>query len=124
MLMLFKMRNLKRTIACLALSLFAMTAAPADADYNRVDFTIRNASSYDIYGIFMSRSADENWHRDLLGTGVLSSGSRVSLTAQPDTYDLKLVDEDGDTCIVKGISVYQDKVWRITNSWLLGCEFH
>lgn len=120
-----KVETVKRTAACLAvvLGLSATIAIPAGAQ-DRVRVSIQNASRYDIYEIHMSRSSDRNWERDLPGNSVLASGGSFTLTAPEGTYDLKLVDEDGDTCTVKGLGVFDNKSWTITDSWLLGCEFH
>jgi hypothetical protein len=109
--------------ACLALGLlFCAAFLAAQGLWVRV--TIQNASSFDIYKVYLSRSSDPNWRHDLLGTGVLVTGRTFDITAPVGVYDLKLVDEDSDVCVVNGVSVYQNTVWRITDSWLLGCEFH
>ncbi len=123
--MFTKLKIEKRTAACLAvvLGLSAIIAIPAGAQ-DRIRVTIQNASRYDIYEVHLSRSNDRSWERDLLGAGVLVSGGSFALTAPEGIYDLKLVDQDGDTCMVKGLGLFEDKSWVITNSWLLGCEFH
>jgi len=106
-------------ILCLA----AGATTPAGA-VNRVRVNIANNSSYDIYQLFMSPTGDNNWGHDLLGDGTLTTGYSEVVTANPGRYDLKLVDEDGDTCIVMGLNVYESASWSITDRWLLSCEFH
>jgi hypothetical protein len=118
-------RTMRQQAACLvvAIWLLATTVIPAGAQ-DRVRVTIQNASRYDIYQIHMSRSGDASWRRDLLADGILASGDSFALSATEGTYDLKLVDEDGDICTVTRIRLYDNQSWRITDSWLLGCEFH
>jgi hypothetical protein len=86
---------------------------------------IENASIYDIYHIYMSPVGYTIWGPDLLGSNILYTNYTFT---QPGLaaghYDLKLVDEDGDSCVVPNVAVYGDTNWRITNSWLLNCEFH
>jgi len=115
----------KRTAACLAVMILlaAMVATPAGAQ-NRVLVNIQNASRYDIHKIYLSLSRDQGWERDLLGNSILRSGRSFDIAATEGYYDLKLVDEDGDTCVVNHVSVFSNKAWTLTDSWLLGCEFH
>lgn len=116
----------KQTAAFLAvaLGLTISVVAPAAALTNRVTVSMQNNSSYDIYRLYMSSSGISNWGRDLLGSRVFSSGTSFAVTADPGKYDLKLVDEDGDTCTVMGLSVYANASWNINDRWLLSCEFH
>jgi hypothetical protein len=107
----------------IGLFLLATVMISAQAE-TRVRVVLRNDSAYTIYQIHMSRTNDDSWRRDLLGSDVLSPGESITITASPGQYDLKLVDEDGDTCTVLRLSVLENKDWTITNSWLLGCEFH
>jgi hypothetical protein len=114
-----------RITACfIVLALLAGLTLSAQAQNGRMRVVLRNDSSYTIYQIHMSRTNDDNWRRDLLGFDVLSPGESITITASPGMYDLKLVDEDGDTCTVLRLSIHDNKDWTITNSWLLGCEFH
>ena len=119
-------RAVKQTAISLtvALVLIGGLAVSARAWSSRIRVDIANQSSYDIYGLFLSSSGDDLWGRDLLGSSVLATGTSVAVTAAPGRYDLKLVDEDGDTCTVMGLNLYSDTAWSITNRWLLSCEFH
>ena len=83
---------------------------------------VQNASSFDIYRLFMSSSSDPNWGPDLLGTEILSSGSTFTLTMPCDTYDIKIVDEDEDECTVMGVALCSDHAWVLTDQELLSCE--
>jgi hypothetical protein len=93
---------------------------------DRYTLHLVNTSGFDIYRIQMSSSDDRSWHGDLLGTsGVLESGNAFDITnIVAGEYDLKLVDEDGDTCVKMKVQFFQNKVVNITRDWLIGCEFH
>ena len=83
---------------------------------------IANQSSYAIRKLFLSSSEDD-WGRNLLGSGALAAGSSFAVTAFPGRYDLKLVDEDGNICTLMDLSINSDTAWSITDRWLLACEF-
>lgn len=116
----------KRPAAFLVVVLLAGgLAVSAKAWANRVTVSIANESSFEIYHVYMSSSGVNVWGPDLLGATILRPGYSLPVTAVPGRYDLKLVDEDGDSCEVPTLSVYDNTSWRITDPWLLACEvFH
>lgn len=93
----------------------------SSSNSSTVEFTIRNNSSWSIYYVYMS-SPDEGWGPDQLGSEVISSGGdSFTLRVRPGTYDLKLVDEDGDECTNFGISVQNDLTWSFGDTEWLEC---
>ncbi|MBN1772036.1 MAG: hypothetical protein JXB32_12280 [Deltaproteobacteria bacterium] len=85
--------------------------------------TIQNVSNYDIYQLYMSSSSDPNWGNDHLGQNILpANGGTVTLTMPCDTYDIKVIDEDGDECTMMQQPLCSDNAWLITNEELLSCE--
>ena len=121
--MLNKVRTLVLDVSFALITLFAVSA-PALAQ-NTHTLTIQNNSGYDIYEIQMSPSVDGFWERDLLGHHVLSTGnSFVISNITSGRWDIKVVDEDGDECIIQQVPVYQDRTWTLTPLGLVGCEFH
>ena len=112
--------------AAAALVLIVGTTASFVQAQSGYTFRIENSSEYAIYQIRMSSVDDSNWRQDLLGDSALPSGYHVTLprTYLPGFYDLKLVDEDGDVCIVPSVRVSGNTVWDVTDAWLLNCEFH
>ncbi|HEX2254591.1 MAG TPA: hypothetical protein VHQ65_15080 [Thermoanaerobaculia bacterium] len=89
------------------------------------DVTFVNKSSWDIYELYLSPSDDDEWGPDQLEEGVLESGGEFLLYSIPcDDYDVLLIDEDGDECILEEIDLCGDsEEWVITNKALLACEF-
>jgi hypothetical protein len=116
-------RQIRSILAVVALVLVA--GAYLLAAGSRWSLTIKNQSKFDIYELFISSSEAPNWGRDLLGSDVLRSGSSWTIQkVMTGEYDVKFVDEDGDTCILRNTQLTKDTAWDLTTNWLLRCEFH
>ena len=114
----------KLTQATLALALMGVatmaTAAKLDSAVK-----IRNDSDWSIHELYVSSEDDDEWGPDQLGSEIIESeGGSYQLHSIPcDSYDVRLVDEDGDECVVSGVLLCADKdTWRITNDDLLACQ--
>lgn len=86
--------------------------------------TIVNKSDWQIHQLFLSSVDEEDWGPDQLGNEIIDTDGRFTLQGIPcDDYDVRLVDEDGDECVVGGVALCgdQDK-WFITNDDLLSCQ--
>ena len=87
---------------------------------------IVNNSWWSIYQLYLSPTSSSEWGPDQLGAEVISSeGDTFSLNGIPcDNYDVKIIDEDGDACEIRGISLCgsNQERWEITNENLLGCQ--
>ncbi|HEX6159838.1 MAG TPA: hypothetical protein VF111_06705 [Thermoanaerobaculia bacterium] len=83
-----------------------------------------NQSKWEIHHLYLSSSSDESWGEDQLEDEVLTKGDSLTLTGIPcDEYDIKVVDEDGDECIIEAVSLCKDNsYWKITDKDLLECE--
>lgn len=114
---------MKKAAVCLALVCACLFAAEANAA-RKSNVTVHNDSDFTIYHFFLSSSADDEWGPDQLGDHVIKNGGSFTLKNIPcDEYDVKLVDEDGDECIVEAVDVCgEDDEWLITDDDLLECE--
>lgn len=86
---------------------------------------IRNDSDWAIHELYISSTDDDEWGVDQLHRDVIdSNGGRFQLQGIPcNTYDVQIVDEDGDACVVNKVRLCADRdVWRITNDDLLTCQ--
>ena len=110
---------MKKTL--IALLLLALTA-PAFAEKAKVK--VINQSKWEIHHLFLSASDEAEWGPDQLGEDVLTKGDSFTLTGIPcDTYDIKVVDEDGDECVIEAVDLCRDhSYWKITDKDLLECE--
>jgi hypothetical protein len=99
------------------------SSSPALAQ-KRASVKITNRSDWEIHHLFLSVTSEDAWGPDQLGEEVIGTGDSFTLTNIPcDSYDVKLVDEDGDECVVEDVDICgSDEGWKITNDDLLACE--
>jgi hypothetical protein len=115
-------------IAIVSAVLLAMTAIalplPTRAEVQRAEFMINNKSDWGIYHLYLSPEHKETWGRDQLGDQIIKSGESFTLKNIPcGKYDIKVVDEDGDACVMGGITMCKDHThWDLTNEELAKCE--
>jgi hypothetical protein len=104
----------------LALGGLFMMANPVDA---QTTISITNSSMWDIYHVYISAADESDWGDDLLGdTDVLETGETVRFTfLSTGRYDIKVIDEDGDECIMWGVYLQNDETWTITDESHLEC---
>lgn len=85
---------------------------------------IINQSKWEIHHIFLSSSDDQEWGPDQLEDEILAKGESLTLTGiDCDLYDIQVVDEDGDECVIEQVDLCNDhSYWKITDKDLLECE--
>lgn len=108
---------IKFTLGALLLPLFAVAETPM------ANFTIANNSDWDFYEVYISSSSSDSWGDDRLGSEILYSGGEQSFLLSEGTYDLKIVDEDGDECRQMGIRLSGNTRLVYTNEEWLDCVF-
>lgn len=80
---------------------------------------INELEGYTIFFIYVSPTGMDTWGMDRLGSGnVLSPGEEGTLELSKGTYDIKIVDEDGDTYIKMNLDLKKDYTWRVKLSEL------
>jgi len=96
----------------LAMVLFLALAAPMLAG----EVVITNdTGGYDIWYVHISAGTDTDWGGDWLDdTETIVSGSSKRFTVPDGTYDIRLVDEDGDEYIRWGVPVNGTYRWNVT----------
>jgi hypothetical protein len=107
------------SFAVIAILASALPVASQNSHYVRIE----NNTGYDIHEVRLSSTSNPYWGGDRLGRDVLEDGEYFSLSVPNGSYDLKLVDEDDDLCVVHNISIYSNQNWNLTPTWLLRCEF-
>ena len=108
----------------LALLLLTLTALPAFAAKKKATIKVINQSKWEIHHLYLSSTDDQHWGPDQLGDETIANGESFKLTnIDCDDYDIKVVDEDGDECVVEEVNLCgDDTVWKITDKILLKCE--
>ena len=92
---------------------------------SRYSLQLNNYSGYVIDQVYVSQSSDDSWHDDLLGDDdILQTPGSFDVTniLPGQYYDVKLVDQDGDPCILRHVYFNGNKFINISQDWLLGCE--
>jgi hypothetical protein len=122
-------KNFVPRIAILAAILFAVTmlALPmaSHAQPPKAEFMIVNQSDWDIHGLFLSPTHKDTWGPDQLGDEIIKhGGGSFTIHSIPcGHYDIKVVDEDGDACVIEDVVMCKDHThWDITNKELANCE--
>lgn len=110
-------KSLPAVFLLLALSLPAFAGGKATVK-------IINQSKWEIHHVFLSPSGDNHWGPDQLEDEILAKGDSLTLTnIACDLYDVKVVDEDGDECVILEADLCEDNsFWKITDKQLLACE--
>ena len=113
------MKKLSTLFLALVLCSLATPAFAAKATVKVI-----NQSKWEIHHIFLSASAEDEWGPDQLDDEILTKGDSLTLTGiDCDLYDIKVVDEDGDECIIEEVDLCNDEsYWKITDKDLLECE--
>ena len=98
--------------------------ASSMADAARVgSVEIRNRSEWELHYLYIGPAGDPDWGPDQLRNDIIPTDTTFTLTGiRCGQYDVKVVDEDGDSCEIYDVRLCDDKVWDITNKELLTCQ--
>jgi hypothetical protein len=112
----------KSRCVLLSLGLAAALSIPAAAESANV--TVHNNSSFALHHMFLSPVGEDQWGADQLRDKVVAPGESYLLTEIPCAdYDLKLVDEDGDECVLEVPAICGgNEDWNVADEGLLECE--
>jgi hypothetical protein len=116
---------MKRLIAATLAAAALTCAAGAAFAKNEASVVITNKSSWAIHNLYLSSINVEEWGPDQLGEKVIDAGNgRFTLNKIPcGEYDVQLVDEDGDACVIGGVALCAASgEWVITDEDLLACQ--
>ena len=73
------------------------------------DFTLINATGFDIYHVYVSAANDDSWEDDVMGRDVLSDGEQVDITfsgnEDQELWDIKIDDADGAEIYWRGLNL-------------------
>jgi hypothetical protein len=105
----------------LQMALLAAAFIPSVALANKVVFV--NKSSWDITEIYFSSAKSKNWGEDHLEDEILANGESLTLTGvSKGKWDVRVVDEDGDECIIEDVAINSNDKWVIEDDDLLACQ--
>ena len=104
----------------------SLASSPASAADKKATVKIVNKSDWRLQEFYLSPADADDWGPDQLKEDVIESGEAFTLTSIPcDSWDVKLVDEDGDACVVEAVDICGGGgTWTITSKDLLKCQSH
>lgn len=113
-----------RVFALIALTLALSVALPAAAAPRKASIKVINQSKWDIHHLFLAARTSHEWGVDQLGEEVIRTGESFTLTdIECDLYDIRIVDEDGDECVLEKQDLCgEPSTWKITNKGLRACK--
>ncbi len=108
----------------MVLTLFISVGLASEAEAGRATATLVNSSNFDIYELYLSPSHATRWGADQLRREVLETGYSFTLSGMScGDYDIKIVDEDSDECIINEVYLCGDEGdWVLTDEELLECQ--
>jgi len=119
-----RMALLGAVVVALTMMVMPM-ASHAGGAAQRAEFMVVNHSDWDIHQLFLSPTHKDTWGPDQLGDHVIKAGGgSFTLHSIPcGHYDIKIVDEDGDACVIEDVTMCKDHThWDVTNKELAKCE--
>jgi hypothetical protein len=110
-------------IPILCAALISLGATPAYAGKSSKVIIVNN-SSWAIQEMYFSPTRESEWGDDQLGQQTIQPGGQFTLTGLPcNKWDVRVVDEDGDECVVENVGLCGDTdKWVIKDSDLLACQ--
>ena len=108
---------LQGLIASLA---FFVLMAPASA----FDLVVVNeADSSIIHNLYIAPAKSKKWSEDKLQNQTVAKNARFTIRDIPaGVYDLKVIDDDDDTCVFPNINIDQNKEWKLTDTIMQTCD--
>ena len=97
-----------RVVALVALALAATVAFAGTQD-----FTLVNQTGGEIYRVFISETANDDWEEDVLGQDVLPDGNRLNVSFSGRSaclWDIMVMDEYENTVTWTGINLCEVSV--------------
>jgi hypothetical protein len=108
----------------LALVAAVVASGSASADSSDSKIVIKNKSHWAIHEMYFSPTDEREWGEDQLGKHTINTGDTFTLSGIPcRAYDVRLVDEDGDECVVEDVGICaSSNTWVINDEDLVGCQ--
>ena len=105
--------------ASIALVGLLLLIGPAAA----VDLVVINEANFSIiHQLYIAPAKSQNWSENKLQNQKVAKNGKFTIRDIPaGMYDLKVIDDDDDTCVVSNINVDQNKEWTLTDSIMLKC---
>jgi hypothetical protein len=116
------MKSILITTAILMSAVFSQGCI-ITTDNGDSELEIYNASTFDIWHIYVTDENSSDWGPDLLGSDILYPQESLFVDVSCGYYDVRVEDELGAVCELYGLDLcYNDQAWTITDSLLASCD--
>ncbi|MCO6431331.1 MAG: hypothetical protein J5J00_10760 [Deltaproteobacteria bacterium] len=83
----------------------------------------QNNSSWEIHELYFSPTDEQEWGPDQLADEIIEAKGVFTLTKIPKgNYDVKIVDEDGDECVIADVNFTSSEHFVLNDKLLIGCQ--
>ena len=95
--------------------------APASA----FDLVVVNEASFSaIHKLYLAPAKSNAWGEDKLQKQTIAENGRFTVRDIPaGVYDVKIIDDDDESCVVVEININENKELRLTDEMMLQCAF-
>ena len=109
---------LRAFIAVLAL---LVLVGPASA----FDLVVINEANFSIiHKLYIAPAKSQSWSDEKLQSQKVKKNGRFTIRdIAAGVYDLKVIDDDDDSCVFSNISIDQNKEWKLTDMNMIKCVF-
>jgi hypothetical protein len=99
---------------------FVALSVPASA----FEFVVVNEASFSVlHKLYIAPAETKNWSDEKLQNQTIAQNGRFTLRdVAKGVYDVKVTDDDGDTCVFPNISVDQNTEWKLTDTMMHTCD--
>ena len=106
------------TLASIA---FLVLMTPASA----FDLVVVNQANLSvIHKLYLAPAKTNQWGENKLQNQTVAKNGRFTVRDVPaGMYDLKVIDDDDDSCVIPDINIDQNKEWKLTDKVMLQCVF-
>jgi hypothetical protein len=107
--------------ASIALVGLLLLIGPAAA----VDLVVINEANFSIiYQLYIAPAKSQNWSENKLQNQKVAKNGKFTIRdLAAGAYDLKVVDDDDDSCVFSNINIDQNKEWKPTDINMIKCVF-
>ncbi len=99
-----------------SLSVLAVLSYAGFANAQDSSIKLKNNSNWDIDHVYITPVNKATWGNDLLGADeIMKPGESLNVDAFCGVYDVKIIDQDGISCILEDVDICLDH-----ETWLIG----
>ena len=100
---------------------FLVLMTPASA----FDLVVVNQANLSvIHKLYLAPAKTNQWGENRLQSQTVAKNGRFTVRDVPaGMYDLKVIDDDDDSCVFSNINIDQNKEWKLTDINMIKCVF-